>query len=269
MRKILLPLLAVLILTACQKETTTNKLQEETATTVAAKAPSSKINICHYDATKNTWKQMSINPTSWASHQAHGDVRLDDQDGDGYVPTNNCGYGQMGDCDDNNAAINPGTAEICANGIDDNCNGQIDENCYCTIRGNATVYIANVTIGSINNSTGIDAYGDYTALSTNLAAGSTPTISLSGSNFGPLNYWQVYIDYNQDFDFNDAGEKVLEIAAIGTTSTFTVPTTAKNGSTRMRIVMKYGAGYYGSPCQIGDPDQSEAEDYTVNITGGL
>lgn len=122
MRKFLLALLCIVLVTACQKETVTEKPQEGVAS-IAAKGSSSKILVCHYDAAKGNWKTMSINSSAWADHQAHGDVRLDDEDGDGYVPNNNCGYGQPGDCNDNNAAINPGAREICGNGIDENCNG--------------------------------------------------------------------------------------------------------------------------------------------------
>ena len=59
-----------------------------------------------------------------------------DNDGDGYgnpaIIVSACAapidYVTNGnDCNDNNAAVNPGAAEICGNGIDDNCNGQVDE----------------------------------------------------------------------------------------------------------------------------------------------
>jgi hypothetical protein len=32
-----------------------------------------------------------------------------------------------GDCNDKNAAVNPGRSEVAGNGIDDNCNSKIDE----------------------------------------------------------------------------------------------------------------------------------------------
>ena len=50
-----------------------------------------------------------------------------DSDGDGYaVEGGPCG---AIDCDDSNAAINPGVAEVCGDGIDNTCDGIIDEGC--------------------------------------------------------------------------------------------------------------------------------------------
>ena len=47
-----------------------------------------------------------------------------DADGDAFaIEGGACG---LVDCDDDNPFVNPGTAEVCDNGLDDNCNGFID-----------------------------------------------------------------------------------------------------------------------------------------------
>lgn len=139
---------------------------------------------------------------------------------------------------------------------------------YCTI-GGVTSYedIDKVILGSISNKSGNNnGYGDYTALSTNLVRGSSAKITLKpGFNYGgPYDeFWSVYIDYNQNGSFADAGELVKTGDSTGQiVKTFTVKAKATLGYTRMRIVMHYSS-LLGTSC--GAYQDGEAEDYTVNI----
>lgn len=79
--------------------------------------------------------------------------------------------------------------------------------------------------------------------------------------------YAVFVDYNGDGDFDDANEKVLSKNGVFSTSvsgSFVVPTTAKNGLTRMRVVLKDGTS---SPSACGSFTFGQVEDYTVNIVG--
>src|SRR6478735_5641243 len=135
---------------------------------------------------------------------------------------------------------------------------------YCSISGNTTFeWINRVQLGSIDNTSGNNGgYTDYTALSTSIGLGSLQTFTLTPGYAGGIyeENWAIYIDYNQDGDFYDAGEQVN---IIGTTvnGTFTVPITALTGNTRMRIVIGFDDT---SPCN--SVFYGEAEDYTVQIT---
>jgi hypothetical protein len=60
-----------------------------------------------------------------ATQSCRHDPRDADGDGD---PTHNCGGS---DCDDDNALINSGVAEVCGNKRDDDCNGETDEQSGC------------------------------------------------------------------------------------------------------------------------------------------
>jgi chitodextrinase len=141
---------------------------------------------------------------------------------------------------------------------------------YCISKGTNTIdeYINKVQLGTIINTSGNNGgYGNFTALSTNLVRGTSNSITITpawtGTKYSEA--YRVWIDYNKDGDFLDSGEQVVNVTRTKTTPiarSFTVPTTALLGTTRMRVSMKYNA----SPTSCETFTDGEVEDYTVNIT---
>ncbi len=129
--------------------------------------------------------------------------------------------------------------------------------------------IGRVQLGTINNpSTGAAGYENFTALSTNVVRGTSNTITITPTWTGTVyaEGYAVYIDYNQNGVFTDAGETVYTRAATTATpisGAFTIPTTATLGATRMRVKMNYNAAPTSS---CGSFTYGQVEDYTVNIT---
>ncbi|MGH2667307.1 reprolysin-like metallopeptidase [Flavobacterium sp.] len=143
---------------------------------------------------------------------------------------------------------------------------------YCASQGNSVAdeLIGRVQIGTINNaSTGGTGYTNFTAISTNLTKGASTTITVTPTWTGSAyaEGYAVFIDYNQDGDFTDAGELVWSKAAATTTpatGTFTVSSSATLGATRMRVSMKYN----GIPTACETFSYGQVEDYTVNLQAG-
>lgn len=143
---------------------------------------------------------------------------------------------------------------------------------YCSSNGTSVAdeYIGRVQLGTINNaSTGGTGYSDFTSISTSLTKGSASTITVTPTWTGTAyaEGYAVWIDLNGDKDFADAGELVWSKAASTTTpatGSFTVPTTAITGSTRMRVSMKYNA--IPTSCEV--LPYGEVEDYTVILGAG-
>ncbi|GAA4038577.1 hypothetical protein GCM10022386_25560 [Flavobacterium cheonhonense] len=148
--------------------------------------------------------------------------------------------------------------------------GQLTVIFYCTPAPSSVdgIGITNVTMGDINNTTGAEVgnYGDFTAQSTTAERLSTVNFAITyatGYAYGT----KIWIDFNDDADFNDAGEQVyygLSASDNPTTlsGSFSIPLTAPLGAHRMRIGgSDTDAGV--DPCYAGT--WATFEDYTINI----
>jgi hypothetical protein len=144
--------------------------------------------------------------------------------------------------------------------------------CQPTSTTNNATYFSNWTtngaVTNINNnstfSTAPSGYQDFTSLSLTEYPGEEFAVQFTmvGGTAG-VNVW---IDWNNDLDFNDAGEFAVAsngFIASGTyNSVVTVPLTQAPGSYRVRARVDWNSG---NPSACGNISQGEAEDYTITV----
>ncbi|MBC7382605.1 MAG: T9SS type A sorting domain-containing protein [Bacteroidia bacterium] len=155
---------------------------------------------------------------------------------------------------------------------------------YCISAATSTAdeEIWGVTLGTLNNastctSTGgsgstLNMYSDYsgTVSAPDIAKGTAIPITIyTGSCGGNYNSsLGIYIDLNQNGLFTDPGENMISFLSftsstlgINKTGNITIPCSALNGNTKMRIVFVEANAV--NPC--GTYSWGETEDYTINI----
>ena len=143
---------------------------------------------------------------------------------------------------------------------------------YCSSTSSSSTYYINnfSTTGGVanitNNGSGYSAtgYGNFTAQVVSQQLYSTVNFStafFNGSNSYGFNIW---VDWNNDLDFDDLGEKVYSSGAYvtGATGSFAVPGTATIGNHRMRIKANYNST---NPTSCGIITNGETEDYTFTV----
>lgn len=143
---------------------------------------------------------------------------------------------------------------------------------YCAAAGGTCdEALNNVTFAGINNSSpcGSGGYTNWTAITGTVAIGNTYPFSCQTNLYYSGDAADVWIDWNQNNLFTDAGEfySTTYTGAGGVfTTSITVPGSATAGSTRMRVRMRY-FGTANVPCGASG-SYGEVEDYTIAVTGG-
>lgn len=165
-------------------------------------------------------------------------------------------------------------------------------NCASQASNGGDEDILNVSIGTLNNNSTCaalapgpgsipDLYSNYTTLApTNLDLSVTYPFSVGVrgcSGAGYNTHVNVYIDFNGDGDFIDAGENVYastapQTSGVGVNTDFTgnitIPCTATVGLTTMRVIAAELFTNTITPCGTYTT-WGETEDYRINITNGL
>ena len=162
----------------------------------------------------------------------------------------------------------------CGDGNFSAVNSFVTQNCsVCESTGN-TAYVTSTTkvvFNTIDNSSGKPgAYSDYTDISTTVKPDEVHDLTVQVNTDGNYTvHTLVWIDWNQDCDFDDENEEYdlgtatdqPDIATTLSPLSVTIPSNALLGSTRMRVSTKYDSD--PTSCMTGQ--DAEVEDYTIEV----
>jgi hypothetical protein len=190
--------------------------------------------------------------SAWAGvvvpeHAAEGPTRLrvrTDQ-----YSVNRCGTSVFGEVEDYTIAVVP------------------HDDPYCIASGWGPSSINRVEFGTIDNVTDLEGYGDFTNLSTDVTVGYYYRLLITTDPGDDIDVG-VWIDWNQNGDFGDAGESMW-VSSYTTSGLHYVdvipPIDATAGQTRLRI--RY-TRYDNTPLPCGNETNGEVEDYSLNVLPG-
>ena len=148
------------------------------------------------------------------------------------------------------------------------CGNCVDLN-YCPSLGDTEYeWIETVEIGPlVNNSGNNGGYGNFTSSTTTFVKGTNYPFTLTPGYFIPDDqFFVVWIDFNQDGDFNDPGEMVFNsgfASANPVTGNITISPIAQSGNTRLRVSMQWNN--VPNPCDASIFIFGEVEDYCITI----
>jgi hypothetical protein len=143
--------------------------------------------------------------------------------------------------------------------------------------------ISNIIFSDLTNASGTTAntgegHENFISKAATVTRGTSYPLTLTGTGLGSNRFgFTVFIDWNQNGSFADAGESyfVTSDFAGGTGNTvtvnksITVPATASLGNTRMRIKYQFNSSTTSVRTELSDPctdlNEGQAEDYTITV----
>ena len=139
--------------------------------------------------------------------------------------------------------------------------------CLPTGGSTSTLYYLNniTTTGGFTNlgytASAYNAYVDNSTTVLNSVASGVINYTLTPS--ASTNYYYIWIDYNNDLDFDDADETVLATTSYtaNITGSFTIPTTVPQGTYRMR----FAQSYIGNITACGPAPYGGYVDFTLSL----
>lgn len=152
------------------------------------------------------------------------------------------------------------------------------QNCSVCFSDGNTSYVTSTTrvvFNTIDNSSGKPgAYSDYTDISTTVRPDEIHDLTVQVNTDGDyIVHTKVWIDWNQDCDFDNVNEEydlgtaenVADAATTLSPLSITIPSDAIEGLTTMRVSTKYASD--PTSCMTGQ--DAEVEDYTLVVDATL